>query len=192
MLTHVILASGARESHLRTAQIYVASGRASRIEFPIGRTVLGVPNSSPRRPQEPPRSKVTPGVIGGQGLHLPVAMARIDIVSVTPLEPPFTSSDGEDRHHQRDPAGSLHLPVAMARIDIISATGPLPDQPRRSKSLLCCGAGLPGRLLGRGIESCCTSAVVFFCAVRRPLSVRRPLRGVLELIMITNDAAAAA
>ena len=125
MLTHVILASGARESHLQTAQIYVASGRAPRAgqtAFPIGRTVLGVPNSSPRRPQEPPRSKVTPGVIGGQGLHLPVAMARIDILSVTPLEPPFASSDGEDRHHQRDPAGSLHLPVAMARIDIISVT----------------------------------------------------------------------
>ena len=63
MLTHVILASGARESHLRTTQIYVASGRAGQTEFPIGRTVLGVPNSSPRRPQEPPRSKVTPGVI---------------------------------------------------------------------------------------------------------------------------------
>ena len=75
MLTHVILASGARETHLRPTRIYVASarcgtgtGRHRTAEFPITRPRFSgpkqLPETSPRRPQNPQNSKVTPSGSG--------------------------------------------------------------------------------------------------------------------------------
>ena len=84
--THVILASGARETHLRRAFSYAASGRRGPRGFPtclpivecltlaeprtlrsqIGRaSYFTANNTSKSPPRHPPRSKVTPGITLG-------------------------------------------------------------------------------------------------------------------------------
>ena len=52
--THVILASGARETHLRTTRRYVASGRRRPNEPAIGSPIFTLQNSSPSSPPDPP------------------------------------------------------------------------------------------------------------------------------------------
>ena len=61
--THVILASGARETHLRTTRRKVATARRRESDPPLVLAGSPVPMDVQEQPQEPQNRKVTPSFI---------------------------------------------------------------------------------------------------------------------------------